>query len=51
MGSVTSSVATLTVPGGSEPATTATNGGAPSLWFYGALSLLAVVRKFFRKRG
>ncbi|MGA3008466.1 MAG: leucine-rich repeat protein [Opitutaceae bacterium] len=48
-GSVTSNVATLTISNATAPIKS-TNGGAPTWWFYGALSLLAFVRKFFRKQ-
>jgi sugar lactone lactonase YvrE len=56
LGSVTSNPATLTV--NAAAATTSTpssgggggGGGAPSLWFYGAFSLLVALRRAFRRK-
>ena len=56
-GSVTSSAATLTVmavvvtPPPAPSSGGGGGGGAPSLWFYGALSLLGLGRRIFRRRG
>jgi hypothetical protein len=56
-GSVTSSAATLTVtaavvvtPPPAPSSGGGGGGGAPSLWFYGALSLLGLGRRIFRRR-
>ena len=49
-GSVTSSAATLTFGTPPPPAPDHAGGGAPSLWFDGALALLAGARLAFRRR-
>jgi hypothetical protein len=49
MGTVTSNQATLTVNPAGGGGGGGGGGGAPSIWFYGLLSLLALARRVSRR--